>query len=110
MIKWLALISAFACPLLVSGCHPWFETRWPWEKKPDPNVVITNSAGQIYNPGTPSWVPLIDDCMNAGGTRSECIATLPPEELAKLEAWEAQVGAMRREQMARRQVLSSSTE
>ena len=55
--------------------------------------VLTNSRGERYYPGTPSWVPLIDNCMIAGGTRTDCIEALPPEELEKLEASEAKQGA-----------------
>ena len=47
-------------------------------------------------------MPLIDNCIIAGGIRGECIEALPPEELAKLEAAEAERGAMRREQMRAR--------
>ncbi len=85
--------------LIVASCatHPWFKSRFPWEEQPDPNQqpVLTNSAGETYHPGTPSWVPLIDDCIRAGGSRNDCIEALPPEELAKLEAWEAERGAGR---------------
>lgn len=44
--------------------------------------------GRKHMPGTPSWVPIIDTCMEAGGSRNDCIAALPSEEAAKLEAWE----------------------
>ena len=46
--------------------------------------------GLKYVPGTPSWVPLIDACMEAGGSRNDCIGALPPEELKKLEKSEQQ--------------------
>ncbi len=61
--------------------------------------VLTNSRGERYYPGTPSYVPLIDNCIIAGGIRGECIKALPPEELRKLEAAEAERGAILREQM-----------
>jgi hypothetical protein len=61
--------------------------------------VLTNSRGEPYYPGTPSYVPLIDDCIVAGGTRAKCIEALPADELKKLEAAEAERGAMLREQM-----------
>ena len=64
--------------------------------------VLTNSRGERYYPGTPSYVPLIDNCIIAGGTRAECIEALPPEELKKLEAVEAERGAIVREQMRAR--------
>ena len=44
--------------------------------------------GHKHLPGTPSWVPLIDACMEAGGDRNDCIEALPEEEMKKLEAWE----------------------
>jgi len=113
LIKWVVSVLAVASLLIVSGCgHPWFKSRWPWEEPPDPNQepVLTNSAGQTYYPGTPSWVPLIDDCMSAGGSRGECIAALPPEELARLEAREAEQGSMRQSQMAVRRGLKLPAE
>ena len=65
--------------------------------------VLTNSQGERYHPGTPSYAPLIDDCIVAGGSRTECIEALPPEELKKLEAAEAERGATLREQMRARE-------
>ena len=56
--------------------------------------VLTNSRGERYYPGTPTYVPLIDDCLALGGTRGACIEALPPDELKKLEAEEARRGAM----------------
>ncbi len=64
--------------------------------------VLTNSRGERYYPGTPTYVPLIDDCLVLGGTRGECIEALPPEELKKLEAAEAERGVILREQMKAR--------
>ena len=58
--------------------------------------VLTNSRGESYRPGTPSWVPLIDNCIIAGGSRGDCIEALPPEELAKLEKWEQRHATWRR--------------
>ena len=94
--------------LLAAGCHPWFKSTLPWEEKPDPDQkpIITNAAGETYYLGTPSYVPLIDDCLSAGGTRSECIAALPPEELAKLQAEEERRGALRRHQIKSRPQLN----
>ena len=69
------------------------------EAQPEDEVqtsVLTNSRGERYRPGTPSWVPLIDNCMIAGGTRSGCIEALPPKELDKLEAWEQRHSHWRR--------------
>ena len=102
-----ALIGALM--LLITSCHPWFESRFPWEEKPDPNQkpIITTSAGRIYQSGTPSYVPLIDECMSTGETRAECIDALPREELAKLEAMEAERGAVRSLQADMRQVLNT---
>ena len=64
--------------------------------------VLTNGRGERYYPGTPTYVPLIDDCLALGGTRGACIEALPPDELKKLEAEEARRGAMRRAQMRAR--------
>ena len=65
-------------------------------------TVLTNSRGERYHPGTPTYVPLIDDCLALGGTRPDCIEALPPDELKKLEAEEARRGAMRRAQLRAR--------
>ena len=72
--------------------------------------MLTNNRGERYYPGTPSYVPLIDNCIIAGGTRAECIEALPPEELKKLEAAEAERGAILREQMRARRAMSSKAE
>ena len=71
----------------------------PIPRRAEGRPVLTNSRGERYRPETPSWVPLIDNCIIAGGSRNDCIEALPPNELKKLEAWEAEVAAMRREQM-----------
>ena len=71
-------------------------------RKAEGPPVLTNSRGERYYPGTPSYVPLIDNCIIAGGIRGECIKALPPEELRKLEAAEAERGAILREQMRAR--------
>lgn len=94
-IRRLAITIALA--LFLSGCHPWFKMGpgAPADQKPE----ITTPNGK-YLPGTPSWVPLIDACMEAGGTRNDCIAALPEEELKKLEAWE-QRNAWRRQRLLR---------
>jgi hypothetical protein len=88
-IVWLLVVGA---ALLMASCmtHPWFKSRFPWEEQPDPDKkpVITNSAGERYNPGTPSFVPLIDNCMAEGGSRTYCIDNLPPEEMKKFLDWE----------------------
>ena len=88
MTKATTLIPA---ALILAGCHPWFESRFPWDEQPDPDQqpILTNSAGERYHPGTPSWVPLVDDCLAAGGNRTDCIDNLPPEELTKFREWEA---------------------
>ena len=101
----VALILAGLC----TGCkaQPVCDfTNFGCEKvTPQPGVdgpVLTNSRGERYYPGTPSYVPLIDNCIIAGGIRGECIKALPPEELRKLEAAEAERGAILREQMRAR--------
>ena len=67
---------------------PWFKSLIYGEEyvERNPDVVLSNSAGETYEPGTGSWVPLIDNCMRTGESRVECIAALSAEELAKLEA------------------------
>ena len=47
------------------------------------------------------WSRPLDDCMAAGGTRTECFASLPPEILEQFEAWEAERAATRRQQTMR---------
>jgi hypothetical protein len=55
------------------------------------------------------WSQPLDECMAAGGLRTECFESLPPDILAQLEAWEAERGAIRRQQLQRRQQLENST-
>ena len=44
------------------------------------------------------WSRPLDDCMAAGGTRTECFANLPPDILAQFEAWEVERATERRRQ------------
>jgi hypothetical protein len=90
----IVLVSA----LLVACGHPWFRSGagGPEDRQPE----ITTESG--YVPGTPPWVPLIDECMARGGTRSECIESLPPEVLEELEVSEREVAARRRALMRSR--------
>ena len=85
-------MKLLGCVALVAlaGCHPWFASRFPWEDAPDPDTppVLTNDQGTQYVPGTPSWVPLIDNCMIAGGTRAECIDRLPEADKERYLEWE----------------------
>lgn len=60
----------------------------------DGQPEVTTESG--YVPGTPPWVPLIDDCMARGGTRSDCIESLPPEVLEAFETSEREGAARRR--------------
>ncbi len=48
------------------------------------------------------WSRPLDDCMAAGGTRTECFASLTPEILEQFEAWEADRAAQRRRQFQQR--------
>jgi hypothetical protein len=84
--------------LLVACGHPWFKSGagGPEDQQPE----ITTESG--YLPGTPPWVPLIDECMARRLTRSECIESLPPEVLEELEASEREVAARRRALMRSR--------
>jgi hypothetical protein len=62
-------------------------------------VVVSpeRAVGQReYKPGTPPWVPAIDDCMNAGGSRGDCIEALPPDLYKALTDWERRTGEQRR--------------
>ncbi len=92
VFKGIVMLMVGAFMTLVASCmtHPWFKSRFPWEEQPDPNQqpVLTNSAGERYHPATPTWVPLVDNCLRNGGNRTECIDNLPPEELKKFHDWE----------------------
>ena len=85
--------------ILCSACHPWFKSGpgAPDDQQPE----ITSETG--YVPGTPPWVPVIDACMANGGTRGECIESLPPEMLEALESWEREIAFRRRALMRTRQ-------
>ena len=48
------------------------------------------------------WSRPLDDCMAAGGTRTECFASLPPDILEQFEAWEAERAAQRHRQFQQR--------
>jgi hypothetical protein len=48
------------------------------------------------------WSRPLDDCMAAGGTRTECFASLPPDILEQFEAWEVERAAQRRRQLEQR--------
>jgi hypothetical protein len=88
-VGWILLTAAV---LIVASCttHPWFKSRFPWEDPPDPDQqpILVNSSGERYHPGTPSWVPLVDNCIREGGGRADCIDQLPPDEKAKFHQWE----------------------
>ena len=48
------------------------------------------------------WSRYLDDCIAVGGTRAECVASLPPDILQQFEAWEAERAAQRRRQFQQR--------
>lgn len=48
------------------------------------------------------WSQPLDDCMAAGGTRTECFASLPADILEQFEAWEAERAVQRRRQLQQR--------
>jgi hypothetical protein len=48
------------------------------------------------------WSRPLDDCMAAGGTRTECFASLPADILEQFEDWEAERAAQRRRQFEQR--------
>jgi len=89
----MRLLTIVLIPVLLVACgHAWFKSGVGVLEEQQPE--ITTESG--YVPGTPPWVPLIDDCMARGGTRSECIESLPPEVLEELEVSEGEVAARRR--------------
>lgn len=95
----MRLLTIVLTPVLFVACgHPWFESE-VGDLEEQQSEITTESG---YVPGTPPWVPLIDDCMARGGTRSECIESLPPEVLEELEVSEGEVAARRRELMRNR--------
>jgi hypothetical protein len=51
------------------------------------------------------WSRALDECMAAGGQRSDCWESMPPDILAELEAWEAERGVIRRRQFQSRPQL-----
>jgi hypothetical protein len=55
------------------------------------------------------WSRALDECMAAGGQRSDCWESMPPDILAELEAWEAERGVIRRRQFESRPQLENAT-
>ena len=55
------------------------------------------------------WSKALDECMAAGGQRSDCWESMPPDVLAELEAWEAERGVVRRRQFESRPQLENAT-
>ena len=51
------------------------------------------------------WIQPLNECMAAGGLRTDCLEGLPPEVLIQLEAWESERAAIRRRQFEQRQEL-----
>ncbi len=72
-------------------------------QEPNPDLQRAPLGGRFparYQEGQEQpWTALIDDCMAAGGQRTDCIENLPPDVLAQLEAWESRNAAMRRRQL-----------
>ncbi len=48
------------------------------------------------------WSQPLDECMAAGGLRTECFENLPPDILIQFEAWEAERATIRRQQFQHR--------
>ena len=97
--------------LLVScaGCgHPWFKSgKKASVESPvivGPDATGAGATDNVYLPGTPTWVPLIDECIRRGQSRNDCINELPQEELAALKQWEQEMGQRRRERLQREPV------
>ena len=55
------------------------------------------------------WTQALDECMAAGGQRSDCWESMPAEILAEMEAWEAERGVVRRRQFEARQQLENAS-
>ena len=113
VLRILMRLTLTAAALLISGCHPWSTSPDPSEEKPEPNqmpalTAANGGSGESgrHVPGTPAYVPLIDACLAKGGSRGECIESLPPEALARLAAEEARRGAMRDRQLQSRRTHS----
>ena len=68
----------------------------------EPFPQPANESAQYLDGLNQPWTIVIDSCMQAGGSRSDCIASLPPDLLTELEAWEADNAQMRRSQMRQR--------
>jgi hypothetical protein len=78
------------------------------DKGPEPSVVEQSPVDLKRAPpgGRPQWAPadgcryleghehpwsrLLDNCMAAGWTRTECFSSLPPDMLEQFESWEAE--------------------
>ena len=66
-------------------------------------------AQQALNEGHQfPWSQHLSECMAAGGQRSECYESMPPDILAALEAWEAERGVIRRRQIESRPQLENT--
>ena len=53
---------------------------------PDPELPAQQTGDGRYLEGQEyPWSRLLDDCMAAGGARTECFASLPPEILQQIE-------------------------
>jgi len=70
-------------------------------------TTATFFAASAQEPRWP-WDPLVAACMENGGTRGDCIASLPIDVRAELESSEAFNGAIRRSQTAARTALGQS--
>lgn len=72
---------------------------------PDPELRPAPAGGR--SPQHP-WTQPLNDCMAAGGLRTECFEQLPPDILVQYEAWEAERAAIRRRQFEQRRELNNS--
>jgi hypothetical protein len=54
------------------------------------------------------WSQPLYECMAAGGLRTECFESLPPDILVQFEAWEAERATIRRQQFQQRQQPENS--
>jgi hypothetical protein len=85
-IQLCKIITLILLMATLSACHPWF--RMGPGAPADQEPILTSSESMKYFPGTPSWIPLIDQCITAGDDRNTCIENLPPDEKEKFDEWE----------------------
>lgn len=66
-------------------------------------LATEDAAGQDTDGGQQPWIQPLNECMAAGNSRTECFEKLPPDILARFEAWEAERAKNRRRLFQQRQ-------